>query len=330
MLISRSITNCTILTALLCAILAVNVAAATKYKVTVSSGVYNELAGATDLAFSISDSGYYYQSNFVFPVFDRLADMKQNVAMQSNGAFLSSEGYIAIYEAPGYKNTIVLQCLYNSNDFAAWPGTTKVSAKMEGTIPGSRILKFQWKDIISNNDINQRVNLQVWLNEADSSISYHYGPNSLASQAGQAYTGIIVLAQNFYDVLDECNLEGSPAKPAVYDTFKTVLLPTLDSIPRNGTIYYFTRVHTSSVSETGKASGNLLVYPNPANTSLTVQAGSSAAMVTLYDIAGRTMATTLSDKGMATLQTHNIPAGMYWIRVDIDGLSQYKKVCISH
>jgi hypothetical protein len=303
-------------------------AATAKYTVTVTKGTYSDLSGATDLPFNTTDSGYYYQANFIFPVFNRLANFNQDIAHQSNGGFLSDEGYLAVYEAPGYINTIVFQCLYDHDGFKSWPGTTKVSAKMEGTSP-NRILKFQWKDIVNQGDPAQRISFQVWLHESDSSITYHYGPNTLAAQANQSYSGIIVLASNFSDVLDECNLEGSPTIPVIYDTFKTVSLPTLDSIPSNGTIYTFKRANTSGIKDMEGATSGFTVFPNPANDMLTVETPAPAS-VYLCDITGKIVAAISAGKGTTTVSTEKILAGMYFVHIRTGEETQVRKVWITH
>src|SRR4051812_44278775 len=83
---------------------------AAQYLVSVSQGTYTSLTGATALSYSSVDDGFYYSTGFKFPVFNRTADFNINMSPPSLGGFLSPTGYLAIYESPGYQNTIVFQC----------------------------------------------------------------------------------------------------------------------------------------------------------------------------------------------------------------------------
>ena len=85
--------------------------ASAQYQIELSNDPYVELTGATDLSYDASQGGYYHAINFTFPVFRRVADLSSQPAVPSNGAYITPAGYFAVYEKPGYKNTIIFHCL---------------------------------------------------------------------------------------------------------------------------------------------------------------------------------------------------------------------------
>jgi hypothetical protein len=271
------------LKALLILLFAARLSASAQYQVNVTSGTYADLTGAYVLSFVTPDSGYYFAANFDFPTFARTASFKQQSNPPSLGGFVSQKGYLAVYESPGYQNTIVFQCLYQ-NGFRTVPGITKVSAKIEGG-SGNSILKCEWKDLVKDNNTTQRINFQVWLHEADGKISYHYGPNTFASRAASAYSGIVVINQNFTAVLEGYHLEGNPASPAVYTGITTFAWPTFDSIPEEGSVITLSR-STTGLNETALQTSSGF-YPNPASENVSFTGENEVGAVTISDISGR-------------------------------------------
>jgi PKD repeat protein len=214
-----------------------------QYPVSVLSGTYSDLVGATVVTPNSSQQ-YYHALNFVFPTFNRNGDFNSNASVPSLGAYITNDGYLAVYESPGYANTIVYHCFYNSN-FNAAPGISSIQAKLEGTAP-NRIAKFQWKDHILGNDVTQKVNFQAWFHETDSAITYHFGPNTLNSQATAGSCGLMVINQSFTGLLNQMHVKGSPAAPGTQSGNTAFSFPKLDSIPKSGTIIRFGRAPLSA------------------------------------------------------------------------------------
>lgn len=71
------------------------------------------------------------------------------------------------------------------------------------------------------------------------------------------------------------------------------------------------------------------VYPNPANTQVTITDMPAGARITLLDLTGKIVQTTYAEDKSTTLATAHLPKGMYLIQVDADGASAFKKLIIN-
>lgn len=286
------------------------------YSVSVSTAPYVELTGDSVLTFipPPADNGYYYATNFIFPVFtNRTANFTfKTSAPQSLGAFITSQGYVAVYESPGYVNTVAFQCLENNDSFSTVAGVTRVSSKTEGTT-GNRILKFQWKDVVFNGNVAQTANFQVWLREADKSVSYHYGPNTVPNAATlPCYSGIIVINQAFTGLVDQFNLSGNPAAPQKTFGGTSFNLSTLNGIPMPGTVYTLHNVITG-INEVTYGTGSLSVYPNPARGHINLRSEISGT-VSLFNSTGQIVSNLRVGKGeIKTIDLSSLPNGQYFV-----------------
>jgi hypothetical protein len=287
-----------------------------QYVVTVSSQTYSNLVGATPLSYNAVDDGYYYSANFIFPTFNRNADFNININPPSLGGFLSSEGYLAVYEKPGYLNTVAYQCFYAST-FTTAPGITFVSAKIEGS-GTNRIAKFEWKDVVKGSDLSQRVNFQIWLHEKDSSISYHYGPNTLTSQAINGWCGMVVINPAFTGLLDEINIEGSPTTPTTYTGITTFNFPSLDTIPKNNTVIWFAhRTKTTSLVGISKniETKTIVIHPNPFQNNFFIDGLSGQTNIIIYDALGRLVLEKAVETPWQEISTENLQKGVYTLKL---------------
>jgi hypothetical protein len=57
------------------------------------------------------------------------------------------------------------------------------------------------------------------------------------------------------------------------------------------------------------------MYPNPANTAISVQTGGVAATIEIYDITGRVVKNVTPNGSVSTIETSELPAGVYFVRV---------------
>lgn len=287
------------------------------YDMNVSNAAYTELTGATKLQYIAAEGGYYWSTNLTFPVLGKNAGFGQNINPPSNGAYLS-QGYIAIYETPGYANTIVLQAFYDIN-LGSVDGTTEVSVKTEGTT-GSRVVKFQYKNLVYNNDLSKKINMQIWLNEKDKSIIYHYGANTLGT--GAAITGrcgTVIIEPNFIDLDGAFNLIGNPASPQVqYGTDSLTELPALTSFPANGTVY---TLKPKATGIDGKLFETvpLTIYPNPAKNIINV-VSPGAYEAEIYNGTGQKVKTISIGMGTTVIDIATLDPGIYFIKSE--GFSQ--------
>jgi hypothetical protein len=275
-----------------------------QYNVVISTTPYTELTGATELTYDPGQAGYYHALPFTFPAFKRTADFSLQSAVPSNGAYITPKGYIAVYEKPGYKNTIVYQALYSSIlDYMA--GITKVSVKMEGAAP-NRIAKVQWKDMVYSGDASQKVNIQAWLHEATGSVAYHFGPNSITNKALlSSYCGIVVFDPPFTTLLDQFNIKGD------YALLQTIagqatLSSTMTGLPDEGKVLTFNRAATTGIET---VTTRVDLHPNPAKDVVSVQA-TTGTTIAIINSMGQIM---FSEKatGQTQISVADYPAGIY-------------------
>lgn len=290
-----------------------NTRAQNSYELTISNGTYTELTSPSELTYSASDGGYYYADNFTFPIFKRSAAFRQQSSPPSNGAFLTAQGYIAIYEAPGYTNTIVLQGFFNAVMMRE-DGLTKVSAKADGTA-GNRIMKFQWKDVVLNGDTSLKTNLQIWLHEKDGTISYHYGPSTFPA-ATTGFTGMVIFKPNFSDLDAAFNVSGTPASPTLTDTISIFSgLNALNDRPANGTIYTFKPAWSLTVENTINEKAAFRAWPNPAKGSINIET-QDATTISIYNMTGQLVKAVDAKPGNTTVATDAIVPGCYILKND--------------
>lgn len=277
-----------------------------QYNVAMSTAPYADLTGATDLTYDPGQGGYYHGLPFTFPAFKRSADFSVQATVPSNGAYITPKGYIAVYEKPGYKNTIVYQAFYNSNlNYMA--GTTKVSVKLEGTAP-NRIAKVQWKDMVYSGDATQKVNVQAWLHEATGSVAYHFGPNSITNKALlSSYCGIVVFDPPFTALLDQFNIKSDHALLQTTTGQTSLPFPAMTGIPDDGKVLTFNRAATTHIETATSPVLNL--YPNPAKDVVTVQVVAGAT-ISILNSMGQTM---YREKvtGQTRIKVADYPAGIY-------------------
>jgi hypothetical protein len=286
------------------------------YQVVVSKGSYSDLSGATEISYMPSDSGYYFSTNMMFATFGKhYANFRlQTSNPVSAGGFMTNSGMLVVYDSVGKKDVIAYQC-FEGFKFSVVPGITKASYKVEGA-SGSRILKCQWKDLVYNKTSTETANFQIWLHEADGSVSYHYGPNSLPAAKDVydgGYTGIVVVKGDGSVLLQEINLEGKPSAPAIYRNVLTSGLPTLDTIPSTGTVYTFK--YAPNGITTFKTVENLHVFPNPTTGILNLPGDIAVGTrIAIYDMTGKLAQSSILN-GKQAVDVSSLPEGSYTIEL---------------
>ena len=294
------------------------------YQISKSKKPYQFLVGGTPLPFDPSQDGTYVSMDLEFPVLGKGTNFNpQSNPVPSAGAYFSPDGYIALYETPKYENTIALQCFFNSSlnyheDFS------ELSAKIEGT-GNTRKVFFQFKDLIAGTDTSIRLNFQIVLDVATSSIHYHYGPNTLKGEPAAGYIGFIVLEPNFSDLDGSLNLTGN------WDSLNTVIdiptaasLPFVNDIPGNGDMITFTPSTSASVAKWVDQLTQFTVYPNPSQGSFTIKTMIPQKYQILNHV-GQTIHTVTEIDCNKPLQL-DLPAGTYFVK---DENGQTNKLVIS-
>lgn len=298
-----------------------------QYQVELSNETYTELTGATDLTYDPSQGGYYHAMNLTFPSFRRTADFSLQPSIPSLGAYITDKGYLAVYEKPGYLNTIVFHCLF-ANQFNQVAGVTTVSAKLEGTAP-NRIAKVQWKDLVYGGNNAQTANFQAWLHENSGDISYHYGPNTLpAPTTLSSYVGTLVLNDGFSAVIDQFSLTGSPTSKQTTKGYTTMTFPPMTGAPANGAVITLKRFYTS-IDEAGNAS-QATIYPNPATDVLYVPTpGTQSSRISIITGAGAEVFRQVYEPGTAIIPLQQFAAGLYFVQVQSGETVTVNKLVVS-
>lgn len=284
-----------------------------QYQVELSNEPYVELTGATELTYDASQGGYYHAVNLNFPVFRRTADLSLQPTVPSNGAYITPSGYFAVYEKPGYKNTIIFHCLY-SNDFDYMAGKTKVSVKMEGSAP-NRVVKIQWKDMVYKNDANQTASAQAWLHENTGNIAFHYGQNSVINAAATPfYAGLMVANEDFSLLVDQLSLKGSPTSKETSTGYTTLTMPPMTGAPTDGSVITFKRYYTT-VNDV-QDSKHALLYPNPASECVYLNIdGGKQVNVRVVDVSGAEVFSNIYNSGNVAIPLANISNGLYFVQL---------------
>lgn len=292
-----------------------------QYNVAMSNEPYADLAGGTELAYDAQQAGYYHAVPFTFRAFQREGDFSLQPSVPSNGAYITPKGYIAVYEKPGYANTIVFQCFYNAKlDYMA--GVTKVSMKLEGTTPG-RVAKVEWKDMVYDNDVNQKVSVQAWLHEVSGSVAYHFGANSISTPSSlSSYTGIVVFDPAFTSLLNQFNIQGNPVGLQTSAGNTSMSFPAMTGVPASGTVLTFNRAAATHVSVQPEKA--VEIYPNPAKNVVTIQlTGGKPAKISLININGQAVYTTTTATYPFSLSLTPYKPGIYHIVAATEGGNTY-------
>ncbi len=59
----------------------------------------------------------------------------------------------------------------------------------------------------------------------------------------------------------------------------------------------------------------MLIYPNPVGEQLHITGAAEGEPITLYNLSGRPVWSTIADAGEAVLDTADLPAGIYFCRL---------------
>lgn len=248
-----------------------------------SLGTYSNLTNATLL----SDTTLWDdpESDLNTPTYNVGFSVKGSTI--NNNTIYIGDGYI-YFEGPSGNNGFYMETtgidLMDRGNLDGMKALSPISAKVEGTTP-NRVFKIEWKnfgfygEFNDSNTMNDYGNVQIWINEKDGKVEYHYGELSIESAAShQGYGGYNVFA----GVLDFNNLDfkgvsltGDPKAPTTNSDWDGVI----SGFPESGRVYSFVFNLGASVAE--RQSQKIKVYPVPAADAIwaEVPAGKSTFIV---------------------------------------------------
>jgi hypothetical protein len=210
------------------------------------------------------------------------------------------------------------------------PGqVSRINYLTTGTAP-NRICKIEWNNVGFYSEVfgtgtgNQRGNWQAWLYEADGSVEFRFGPNTITDLMSVVDEGFFSsgMMENFdlYSYSGQFQIgNGDPAMGTfnvyadVYEFLYTGVGWT--SMPANGQVYRFGET-ISSVGQVASSEA-IRMFPNPTRDVLNLQVPTSAdgdRYVRALDAQGREVhAAQLFPGATAQWEVGNWPAGFYLI-----------------
>lgn len=296
------------------------------YGVKTGLGTYEPLSNGTPITLDDAQGGgRYFSHDLIFKTFDHEVNFK--AGGNSLGAYVSFDGYLAAYTSPSQSHTIIYHAilLEGSNTGLRLKNNSAMLYKYEGT-QGNGILKVEWKNMgITNHHDSEYMNLQLWLDESDNSITYSYGPRSISGTL-RNHVGLFSTPNAQFGVFDNAMyFFGVPQRFTIVNPTGFNDIPSLSELPENGRYFTFTTnttgiqgVNTSSVKG---------VYPNPAQTTITLP---YAGIYTITDITGKLISTGETLTENATVDVESLNTGIYYIHYTKDGIAINEKLIIGN
>jgi hypothetical protein len=219
--------------------------------------------------------------------------------------------------------------------FGGNPGQSPIQLQTVGTSP-NRISKIEFSNVgLFDGDSSEFVNYQVWIYETSNKIEYHYGPSNFLTPtfAFGGSTGPIVgiannAAGNGTDdlyILD--SIASSPVLVHINDVNNIV---EMDDMPLDGMVYIFSKTGNPA-SAISLNQNQFSVYPNPSNHAVYVSNHSGQQTeYSLYHLTGQWITTTNSSALLHSIDTENLPNGIYWLTLKQDGKITQKKLVVQH
>lgn len=289
---------------------------------------YTYLSGAAPITQADPQGGgFYFSHNFKFRTFDFDGDFLAN-GQTSAGAFVANDGYVAVYNAPSESHTVVYQALLpEAGSGLVKKSSSALSYKYEGAT-GNGTLKVEWKNMgITGRHDSEYVNIQVWLNEADKSITYHYGPRNLSSEFS-FFSSVFSTPNAQFGTFDNAiNVTGNANSPTTTTSTGFSTMPPVTGLPEAGRYYRFKRKSTTGINQTIQAT--IKLYPVPAKEVLYAEAESDA-LCSITDVTGKVVLETALQAGTNTINIAQLANGIYCLNVTGESGNSVQKIIVSH
>lgn len=294
------------------------------YGVKTGLSTYTPLTDATPITVEDAQGGgRYFGYNLEFKTFTFNASFK--AGGNSLGVYVAYDGYLFADNSVTKSHAIIYQVLQleGQNNGLRMKNNSAMQYKYEGT-QGSGILKVEWKNMgLVNHHDSEFVNLQLWLNESDNSITYFYGPRSVSGTL-RNHVGLFTSPYTQFGVFDNSmNFSGIPQRFTIVNASGYNNLPSFSELPENGRYFMFT------TNTTGIQDANTIalkgIYPNPAQTTVTLP---YAGIYTITDITGKLISTGETLTENATVDVESLNTGIYYIHYMKDGITINEKLII--
>lgn len=270
-------------------------------------------------------SGYYIDINLLFPAFGAIADFNSVSSIPTFGAYISRNGYLAAYEKPSYTHTFAFHGYLNN--LIKRDSSSSISVLL---IPNGsyKILKFQWKNMgVLNHADSEYVNFQIWFDEANKSVSYHYGHSILNNGPNNGGSiGLLRAPNNFSSFTNATYLKGDAKNPNQLDEYNPTsfsnLIPS-NNFPPEGTLITF-KLPNSGMKQNKLNKSNYSIYPNPFNESLKIHLTGNFNWQ-IIDLNGKQIkcGTGIDEQ---TINTTDLANGLYLIQIEQQNEIAFEKL----
>lgn len=200
-----------------------------------------------------------------------------------------------------------------------------VSYQLEGP-PANQVLKIEWKnagfypELADDNIASDSINLQLWLFQANNNIEIHFGPVSVANPSlnYEGETGAYILLSPHVDLNtytpdpNSISLSGGPVTP---DTTISSDVSYLGGTVPEGTIYRFIYETSSSINEAGVNEPAVILFPNPAQNTLSVFMDAKELAAADYSIVNALGETVKTTAALKSIDVSGLADGVYFLRI---------------
>ena len=207
-----------------------------------------------------------------------------------------------------------------------------ISYEISGT-KGDRICKIEianagfYAERDLYNTMDDYVNIQLWIYEADSKFEMRYGPSQITNPTDYfvSQTGPIVGYADYFNS-DESSgivylLSGDYDSPTLDSFSFSISGYTLSSYPKEGTVYTFTPKKTLGIDR-NKVLQDVQIYPTAVRDNLHINLGENTDAE--YRIISATGQTTnlygTMDNRSNMLDLSHLPSGMYILQLSSNGV----------
>lgn len=198
-----------------------------------------------------------------------------------------------------------------------------ISYLISGSTP-NRIMKIEFKNIrVNTGDMSTEYieNNQIWLYEADNSIEFRFGTNSVTDLNYNTF---------FYTLLDFDNspylgVSGTVADPTFIRIINSGTFKGLSEHPTANTVYrFYPDVNNSSISNNNTIKPYTINYnENGVNIKT-----NELLNVELFDLSGKLISTFYVDNQSSEIVTNNLPKGVYLIKLNNEKVIFTDKISI--
>jgi len=303
------------------------------YQFDASTAPYVELSGGLPAVTETwDDPGYDLPIGFLFNFYGHLLSTVHQIEtvaypLLATDEFADTLGFFMVFGAD-----------LVDRGFADTTFQSPITYKTTGSV-GHRVFTIEWKNagfyreyfyLADNNDF---VNFQMRLYEEDGTIEYHFGPSSVSHpeidyDSTGAFSGIVenLDLNTGLSTGQTLLLTGNPSNPTVVESYINVYLN--GTIPPN-TLYTFTR-EPSAVGDPVTLTEQPYFSPNPCNDFIGINPAGMDDIIPPMEIYNSTGMHVKTIKQLETIETSDLPSGIYELKFQTKAGLKSERIMILH